>query len=166
VSDVEVRQAGAADSAVFALLFTELNRIVGIVGADQEHEKLPEYTDVSAEQMEVRLRGVEGIETPFIAYVDDEPAGLTSVRIIPYLDQDSPYAEVTQLYVRPQFQRRGVASRLVARAEELAQSRGATCLHILTGVGNVEGQAFYRASGYSIETYDFQKFFERRPVHA
>jgi ribosomal protein S18 acetylase RimI-like enzyme len=88
------------------------------------------------------------------------------VRVIPYLDQDTPYAEVTQLYVRPGYRRHGVASRLVAAAEELAQAADATCLHILTSVDNAEGQAFYRASGYVAECYDFQKFFERRPVHA
>jgi ribosomal protein S18 acetylase RimI-like enzyme len=164
--EVVIKTATLGDSAVVAELLTELNRTVGIVGADREHEKLPENTDLTPRQVEARLRGVAGIETVLVAYADGEPAGFTSVRVIPYLDQDTPYAEVTQLYVRPQFQRRGIASRLVEAAEKLAQDAEATCLHILTGVDNTDGQAFYRAAGYVAECYDFQKFLERRPVNA
>ena len=46
--------------------------------------------------------------------------GFTSVRVVPYLDQDTPYVEVTQLYVRPGFRRTGVASRLIEVAEAIA----------------------------------------------
>jgi ribosomal protein S18 acetylase RimI-like enzyme len=164
--EVIIRPAGIEDAATVAQLLTELNRTVGIVGVDREHEKLPEYADVTREQMAARLRGVQGIETVLVAYADREPAGFTSLRIIPYLDQDSPYAEVTQLHVRPQFRRRGIASQLVEAAERRAVEAGATCLHILTGVDNENAQAFYRNAGYVAECYDLLKFFERRPVHA
>jgi ribosomal protein S18 acetylase RimI-like enzyme len=164
--ELVIKQAGIEDAATVALMLTELNRTVGIVGADREHEKLPENTDVTPQQMESRLRGVEGVETVLVAYADGEPAGFTSLRIIPYLDQDSPYAEVTQLHVRPQFRCRGVASQLVETAEQRAIEAGATCLHILTATDNFDAQAFYRSAGYEVECVDFQKFFERRPVHA
>jgi ribosomal protein S18 acetylase RimI-like enzyme len=164
--EVVITQAGIEDAATVALLLTELNRTVGIVGADREHEKLAENTDLTPEQMVARLRAVQGIETVLVAYADGEPAGFTSLRTIPYLDQDTPYAEVTQLHVRPQFRRRGIASQLVEAAEQRAVDAGATCLHILTGVDNEDAQAFYRNAGYQAECYDFQKFFERRPLHA
>jgi ribosomal protein S18 acetylase RimI-like enzyme len=80
--------------------------------------------------------------------------------VIPYLDQDTPYAEVTQLYVRADFRRQGIANRLVKAAEDMALERGATCVHILTGVNNVEAQAFYRAAGYDVECLDFEKFLK------
>lgn len=164
--EVVIKQAAIEDSATVALLLTELNRTVGIVGVDHEHEKLPENTDLTPEQMESRLRRVEGVETVLVAYAGGEAAGFTSLRIIPYLDQDTPYAEVTQLYVRPAFRRRGIALRLVETAEERAQGAGASCLHILTGADNEDAQSFYRSAGYGIECVDFEKFFERRPAHA
>lgn len=164
--NVVIRQAGLEDAATVALLLTELNRTVGIVGADRAHEKLPENTDLTPLQAESRLRGVAGIETVLVAYADGEPAGFTSLRVIPYLDQDTPYAEVTQMHVRPQYRRRGIASQLVEAAEQQAIERGATCIHILTGTDNHDAQAFYRSAGYEVECLDFQKFFERRRVHA
>jgi hypothetical protein len=39
-------------------------------------------------------------------------------------------------------------------------------VHILTGVDNLEAQAFYRSAGYEVECLDFEKFLERRPVGA
>ena len=166
MQEVVIREATLADSADVALLLTELNRTVGIVGVGREHEKLPENTDLTPEQAESRMRGAQGVETVLLAYSDGEPAGFTSLRLIPYLDQDTPYAEVTQLHVRPQFRHKGIASQLVEAAEERAIEAGATCLHILTGVENLDAQAFYRNAGYEVECLDFQKFFERRPAHA
>ena len=166
MDELVIRKVTSDDSADVALLLTELNRTVGIVGMDREHEKLPEYTDLTPEQAAARMRGAENVETVLLAYAGGEPAGFTSLRIIPYLDQDTPYAEVTQLHVRPQFRRQSVASQLVEAAEKLAIEAGATCLHILTSVDNLDAQAFYRNAGYEVECLDFQKFFERRPVHA
>jgi ribosomal protein S18 acetylase RimI-like enzyme len=164
--ELVIRRVTAAESADVALMLTELNRTVGIVGMDSEHEKLPEYADLTPEHAESRMRAAEGVESVLVAYIGGQPAGFTSLRLIPYLDQDTPYAEVTQLHVRPQFRRQGIASQLVEAAEQLAVDAGATCLHILTGVDNFEAQAFYRNAGYEVECLDFQKFFERRPVHA
>jgi ribosomal protein S18 acetylase RimI-like enzyme len=104
------------------------------------------------------------VETILLAEVRGEPAGFTSLRVIPYLDQDTPYAEVTQLYVRADFRRQGIANRLVKAAEDMALERGATCVHILTGKDNLEAQAFYRAAGYEVECLDFEKFLVKGAV--
>jgi ribosomal protein S18 acetylase RimI-like enzyme len=164
--EVVIRVASLADAADVALLLTELNETVGAVGYAPDQEKLLENTYVSVAQAESRLRGVEGIETVLLAFIDGEPAGFTSLRIIPYLDQDTPYAEVTQLHVRPQFRRQGLASQLIEEAERRARDAGGTAVHILCAVDNLDGQAFYRATGYEVVCVEFDKYLERRPVHA
>jgi ribosomal protein S18 acetylase RimI-like enzyme len=163
---VVIREAAIVDAADVAVLLTELNETVGAVGYPRDEEKLPQHARVSEAQAESRMRNVEGIETIFLAFSEGEAAGFTSLRVIPYLDQDTPYAEVTQLHVRPAFRRRRIASQLIEAAEARAKDAGASCLHILTGTDNLDAQAFYRDAGYEVECVDFQKFFERRPVHA
>jgi ribosomal protein S18 acetylase RimI-like enzyme len=63
---------------------------------------------------------------------------------VPYVGQDAPYAELTQLYVRQHFQRQGVGSALIEEVERKAVEAGATCVHVITGQDNKEAQAFYR----------------------
>ncbi len=149
-----------------ALLLTELNRTVGALGYPAAESLLPENTDLTPEQAGARLQRIAGVETILVAYVEGEPAGFTSLRVIPYLDQDTPYAEITQMHVRPAFQRRGIASKLIAAAEDLAVERGATAVHLITGIDNVGAQQFYRAAGYEAVCLEFEKYLERRPVHA
>ena len=131
-----------------ALLLSELNATVGAMGVPDDMAREPEYAHVSPAAMAQRLRAVEGVETVLVASIDDEPAGFTSVRVIPYLDQDTPYAEITQMHTRPQFRRRGVGAALIDAAEILALQLGATCVHIITGSDNSDAQAFYREQGY------------------
>jgi ribosomal protein S18 acetylase RimI-like enzyme len=61
----------------------------------------------------------------------------------------TPHAELTELFVEPGYRRRGVGRALVAHAERLAREREAEKLVVLTGFTNLEGQAFYRAVGYT-----------------
>ena len=164
--ELVIRAATIADAGDVAIVLTELNETVGAVGYDAEHEKMPENTRVSVAQAESRMRAVQGIETILLAYVSGELAGFTSLRLIPHLDQDTPYAEVTQLHVRPRFRRQGIATRLLEEAQQLAVDAEATAVHILCAVGNPEGQAFYRAAGYEVVCVEFDKYLERRPVNA
>ena len=160
----------AADVADVAMLLSELNAAVGAVGMPDEVSREPRFAHVSPEAMAHRLRLVEGVETVLVASIDAEPAGFVSLRVIPYLDQDTPYAEVTQMHTRPQYRRRGVAAALIEAAETLALAAGATCVHIITGEDNTDAQAFYRAQGYDLACYEFEKHFtetpERQPAHA
>jgi ribosomal protein S18 acetylase RimI-like enzyme len=164
--DLVIREATLADAADVATVLTELNETVGAVGYPPDEEKLPPNTHVSVAQAESRMRGVQGIETILLAYVAGEVAGFASLRVIPYLDQDTPYAELTQLHVRPAFRRRGIATQLIERAQERAVSKSATAIHILCAVDNLDGQAFYRASDYEVVCVEFAKYFERTAVHA
>ena len=63
---------------------------------------------------------------------------------------DACAPEVTELYVRPEYRRQGIARRMLLFAEEHCQKE-ASChgLELLTGDDNWIAQAVYRAAGYA-----------------
>jgi GNAT superfamily N-acetyltransferase len=159
-SDILVRQATLEDAAVLALLLSELNQVVGAMGWPEPQCFAPENAIVTAEAMRARLVRAQGIETVFVAEAGAEPAGFTALRLVPYLDQDSPYAEVTQMYVVADYRRRGVGAALIEAAESRAREAGATCVHIMTGLDNSHARAFYAAAGYAETCVMVERWFE------
>ncbi len=166
MTDTTIRQASVNDARTVASVFSEFNALLGVDGLPEEDSYAPELLQVTESQMARRLHGMTGIERVFLAYTDGEVSGLCCLRLIPYIGQDVPYAEVTQLYVRPRFQRRGVGAALIEWAEARAQAAGATCVHIITGRSNVNAQAFYSAQGYQSDDVVFDKYFSREEAHA
>ncbi len=161
-----IRVATLNDAAIVAELFTEFNALLGTDGLPEEDSYDPELIAVSEAQMAQRLAAMTGVETVLLAETAEGVAGLCCLRMIPYIGQDVPYAEVTQLYVRAAFKRQGIGAELLRDAEARAQATGATCVHIITGQTNHDAQAFYRAQGYRIDDVVFDKYFSREAVHA
>lgn len=79
--------------------------------------------------------------------------------------------QIQGLAVSPEFQRQGVASALVARAEEFAHSKYARGIYVDTPTTNTGGRKFYEALGYrlgylmpsyyedGLDGVTYQKFF-------
>ncbi len=151
-----IRTATAADAPVLAVLFTAFNQQVGVMGLPAGADK-GAVANVTAAQMAERLAAAAGRETVYLAEDAGRIAGLAALRLVPHLDQDAPYAELTQLYVEPEYRRSGVGSALVATVEAAAKKAGATALYLLTDVENRDAQAFYRASGFSPNYVCFEK---------
>jgi ribosomal protein S18 acetylase RimI-like enzyme len=103
---------------------------------------------ISVEQVQQRLLAIQGIETVLLAEVEGQTVGFASLRVVPYLSDDVPRDELTELYVEAAYRRRGVGRALLERVEAMARERGATELVLLTGQGNQTAQAFYRAIGF------------------
>lgn len=95
-----------------------------------------------------RMRACQGIETTVLAEIDGRAAGFACLRVVPYMSDDVPYAELTELYVDAAYQRRGIGRALMVYVETLARERGADEILLLTSFNNPDGQAFYRAVGY------------------
>jgi ribosomal protein S18 acetylase RimI-like enzyme len=80
--------------------------------------------------------------------------------------------QIQGLAVSLEFQRQGVASGLVARAEEFARSKQARGIYVDTPITNTGGRKFYEATGYQpaylmpryyedeLDGVTYQKFFE------
>ncbi len=103
---------------------------------------------VTSQQARKRLVAMQGIETAILAEVAGRIVGFASLRIVPFLSEDTPYAELTEIYVERLYRRQGIGRALVRHAEAMARERGATALSLLTGLDNGDAQAFYQALGY------------------
>ncbi len=97
--------------------------------------------------------------TTFIGALDGRPVGFACLRLVPHLQGDEPYAELTDIYVDAPVRRQGVGRAMVAQIEAAARAAGAGELVIITGFDNEGAQAAYRASGYANWALAMQKRF-------
>jgi len=111
------------------------------------------------EQVVARMLACQSVLTTFIGVLDGQPAGFACLRLIPHLQGDEPYAELTDIYVDAPFRRQGVARALIAHVEAAARVAGAGGLVIITGFDNDAAQAAYRASGYTNWALTMEKRF-------
>jgi ribosomal protein S18 acetylase RimI-like enzyme len=63
-------------------------------------------------------------------------------------DDPAPYAFVFDLFVAPEYRRRGIAIALMAAAEDFARERGIIDLRLAVLERNREAQAFYERLGF------------------
>ena len=86
----------------------------------------------------------------FVFDVGGTPVGLCIVRIdrAPPILEETERAEITDVGVRPEWRRRGVARGLVEAAHAWVRDRGVARVEIQVATGNREGQAFWRSLGY------------------
>jgi len=129
---MHIRLATAADAPALARLLEEFNG-----------------PTVTPQQVTSRLQACQGLETTLLAEVEGRAVGFACLRLVPSMSGDTPYAELTEIYVQEAHRRHGIGRALMARAEALAQRQGATHLILLTGFKNLASQAFYRALGYA-----------------
>jgi ribosomal protein S18 acetylase RimI-like enzyme len=125
-----------------------------------------EFTGVETtpEEMRERLRRSRGVEHPILAELQGEAAGFASLRLTPYLGEEAPYAEVSEMFVSGRFRRQGVGRALMAELERRARAAGATSLNVLTAPDNEQALALYRAMGFEVFSVALQKWFsQERP---
>lgn len=111
----------------------------------------------SSPASEARLR--ERLSLPhshmLTALLDGRPAGFIGA------DEIAGEAFIDDVAVFPQHQRRGIASRLLARAELGALLRGCDKIHLECRAGNAPALALYRARGY--QQVGLRKGFYTKP---
>ena len=73
------------------------------------------------DQVAARMLTCQNVLTTFIGELDGQPVGFACLRLIPHLQGDEPYAELTDIYVDAPFRRQGVARALIARVEVAAE---------------------------------------------
>lgn len=78
-----------------------------------------------------------------MAYVDEMPAAMGGWR------RHGDDAEIRRMYVRPQFQRQGLARIVLKRIEQTAVEAGFTRMILETGLEQPEAITLYRSEGYS-----------------
>jgi len=111
------------------------------------------------DQVAARMLTCQNVLTTFIGELDGQPVGFACLRLIPHLQGNEPYAELTDIYVDAPFRRQGVARALIAHVEAAARAAGAGGLVIITDFDNAGAQAAYRASGYANWALAMEKRF-------
>ena len=108
--------------------------------------------DESPDAIAVRMSDPNCVETVILAKVADKAVGFALVRVVPTVLYTDPHAELTELYVLEEFRQRGIASRLLAFAEQVAVQKGAQSILVQTGNDNAPALALYKKHGF--EEYD------------
>lgn len=109
-----------------------------------------EHNDVRSREAGIakRLAQSDGVESLYLAEIEDEVVGHLSLRLMAQICDDAPYAEVSELYVAAEHRRKGVATALMDHAVALAKEAGAQEIVLLTNFRNHVAQQFYFAHGY------------------
>ncbi len=108
--------------------------------------------DETAEAIATRMSDPNCVETVILAKVADKAVGFALVRVVPSVLYSIPHAELTELYVMEKYRKRGIASDLVAFAEQVAIQKGARSILVQTGDDNLPALELYKKLGY--EEYD------------
>lgn len=65
-----------------------------------------------------------------------------------HLCYDKSYVEIAELYVREEYRRQGVATKLMNYIENIFKERNIKKFQLLTGKDNTAARAFYEKFGY------------------
>jgi ribosomal protein S18 acetylase RimI-like enzyme len=104
-------------------------------------------------------RNAKKPEAAFIAEADGVSAGFVWVTTeINFSDEDI-CGWVLEIYVLPEFRRRGIAAKLLNRAEEWTKEQNAHSLWLNAGGNNDAAISLYKSSGFDIETVHMSKRF-------
>ncbi len=104
---------------------------------------------VSTPEEAARALACPGPERVLLAFWEGEPAGFLCGLIKRSACYREPSAEVTELYVRPAFRRRGLAGALVEAFLQGCRREGVREVTLLTGGDNRQARAFYEGQGFS-----------------
>lgn len=66
-------------------------------------------------------------------------------------------AEIMDIIVTPEHQRRGIGLSMLTRMEQMAKKRGATFLRSDTGIENVASQKLHEKFGFRIKRIEYEK---------
>ena len=91
-----------------------------------------------------------GGERVFAAQAGDRLAGFCCCQIKRSVCYEDCSAELTELYVEPEFRRQGVASGLLDCFQRFCATQGVSEIMLLTGSDNRAARAFYEQAGYSL----------------
>jgi len=90
----------------------------------------------------------ERTEKVIVAEVEGELVGFACVQIVRSVCSDSPWAELTELFVDEASRRRGVGAALVSEAERISWKSGCSELVLRTRASNHDARTLFDNCGY------------------
>ncbi|MBL8062193.1 MAG: GNAT family N-acetyltransferase [Anaerolineales bacterium] len=117
--------------------------------------------DEPPEAIASRMSDPACVETVILAKIAGEAVGFALVRVVPSVLYAAPHAELTELYVMEEYRQRGIASELIAFAEQVTVQKGARSIFVQTGDDNTPALALYKKHDYEEYDLTLKKRLER-----
>lgn len=114
-------------------------------------------SSMPADELAAQMERCAAVETLYLAEVAGEAIGYVCLRIVPTICSAQLWAEVTELFVEPAYQKQGIGKALIEQAEREAIARGAVELFLMTGFKNTNAHHFYHRVGYSMQCFTLKK---------
>lgn len=108
-------------------------------------EKTTSWGDDAEEELAARIQKMTDKDEIWVAEADGKAVGFMILT-----PNDDGTLEIDWLDVYPDFQRRGIATNLVAKAEEIAEARKAGALSVHTWMENTKMLAFLKKNGFEL----------------
>lgn len=87
-------------------------------------------------------------EIVFIAEDDNEAIGFICGQIFKSMCYDTYYGEISELFIKEEYRRQGIAGKLINRIEEEFIRNNIYSFQLFTGAENRIAHAFYESMGY------------------
>jgi len=108
-------------------------------------EKTTSWRDEAEEELAARIQKMTEKDEIWVAETDAKAVGFMILTL-----NDDGTLEIDWLDVHPEFQRKGVATNLVEKAEGIAKTRKVEALSVHTSVENTKMIAFLKMNGFTV----------------
>jgi len=171
LAQVQWKRLAVVQPAVDVMIRGEMMQLRDAHSGDAEalSQLITEFTHLSTTPAQIRQRLVrsQNIEHPIVAELAGQVVGFASLRLVNYLGEEVPYAEISELFVSESYRRQGIARALMTELEVRARAAGASSMTVLTAADNDTAVALYQAMGFQEFSIALQKWFtENRPYGA
>jgi ribosomal protein S18 acetylase RimI-like enzyme len=107
-----------------------------------------EFNGVLLSASAIASRIETGSEIIAVAIRNGKPAGFACAQIFSSFCYPESQGEITEMYVREEARRQGIASSLLVFMDELLRNRGVGEVKVVTGSGNKAAIQAYTNAGY------------------
>jgi ribosomal protein S18 acetylase RimI-like enzyme len=85
------------------------------------------------------------------------PIAYVWVKFTDLVDYHFTFAEVVEIAVKPEYRRRGIATKIMNHVEQVAKARGADVLRSGTGIDNRASRKLHEKLGFQTIYLDYEK---------
>jgi ribosomal protein S18 acetylase RimI-like enzyme len=140
--EVRVREAEDRDAPALAMLMSDFTGLT-----------------TTAAQIAARLTRCRGVELCMVAEIATEVVGFGCLRCVPCMGEDTPYAELSDLFVRRESRGLGAAAALLCALEARAKAAGAFGWSVIVDPGNEAARRLYEKRGFTTFAIAQQTWF-------
>jgi GNAT superfamily N-acetyltransferase len=140
---MQIRRAQTSDAAALNDLLQQLGYAQG---------------DTETTAGRIQLWGDDPAGAAYVAEADGEVLGVIAVHTCPFFERAGSWGRIVALVVDEHARGKGVGGRLVAAAEEFADSRDCVRMEVTSNDRRVDAHAFYQGRGYVLQTGKSSRF--------